>query len=49
MHILNAIGLDAIREIFVPYMDFLLLRVEADLNPEFTSAVLVSLQFSAFY
>ncbi|KAK9747062.1 TATA box binding protein associated factor (TAF) [Popillia japonica] len=40
MHILNAIGLDAIREIFVPYMDFLLLRVEADLNPEFTSAVL---------
>ncbi|KRT84389.1 hypothetical protein AMK59_1633, partial [Oryctes borbonicus] len=40
MHILNAIGLEAIREIFIPYMHFLLLRVEADANPDFTSAIL---------
>lgn len=45
MYILNAIGLDAIREIFIPYMNFLLLRVEEDLNPGFTSAILVCYYF----
>lgn len=41
IHILNAIGLDAISEIFIPHMDFLLLQSEQSLSPEFTSAILV--------
>ncbi|GJQ86778.1 hypothetical protein Trydic_g5572 [Trypoxylus dichotomus] len=40
VYILNAIGIEAIREIFIPYMHFLLLRVESDKNSDFTSAVL---------